>query len=54
MKNDTGCEDDCEDMVIISAFLEYIYRIRKASPKEMTALKNNWKDYSRIRSVLKL
>ncbi len=54
MKNDQGCQDDCEDMVIISAFLEYIYRIRKASPKEMTALKNNWKDYSRIRSVLKL
>ena len=48
------CQDDCEDMVIISAFLEYLYRIRKASPKEMTALKNNWKDYSRIRSVLKL
>ena len=48
------CKDDCEDMVIISAFLEYLYRIRKASPKEMTALKNNWKDYSRIRSVLKL
>jgi acetyl-CoA carboxylase biotin carboxylase subunit len=54
MKNDQGCQDDCEDMVIIAAFLEYIYRIRKASPKEMTALKNNWKDYSRIRSVLKL
>lgn len=48
------CNGDCEDMVIITAFLEYLYQIRKASPKEMTALKNNWKDYSRIRSVLKL
>ena len=48
------CQEDCEDMVIITAFLEYLYKIRKASPKEMTALKNNWKDYSRIRSVLKL
>ncbi len=48
------CADDCEDIVIIAAFLEYLSRIRKASPKEMTALKNNWKDYSRIRSVLKL
>ncbi len=48
------CKHDCEDMVIITAFLEYLYQIRKASPKEMTALKNNWKDYSRIRSVLKL
>lgn len=43
-----------EDMAIITAFLEYHYRLRKATPKEMTALKNNWKDYSRIRSVLKL
>jgi acetyl-CoA carboxylase, biotin carboxylase subunit len=48
------CTDECEDMAIIAGFLEYLYRIRKASPKEMTALKNNWKDYSRIRSVLKL
>ncbi|MFW5687900.1 MAG: acetyl-CoA carboxylase biotin carboxylase subunit [Bacteroidota bacterium] len=54
MKNHQPCDDGCEDMVIIAAFLEYHYRIRKASPKEMTALKNNWKDYSRIRSVLKL
>ena len=54
MKNEDICKDDCEDMVVIAALLEYIYRIRKASPKEMTALKNNWKDYSRIRSVLKL
>ncbi len=49
-----GCKGECEDMVVIAAFLEYLYRIRKASPKEMTTLKNNWKDYSRIRSVLKL
>ncbi|MFW5663748.1 MAG: acetyl-CoA carboxylase biotin carboxylase subunit [bacterium] len=49
-----ACEGECEDMVVIAAFLEYLYRIRKASPKEMTTLKNNWKDYSRIRSVLKL
>jgi acetyl-CoA carboxylase, biotin carboxylase subunit len=49
-----ACAGECEDMVIIAAFLEYLERIQKASPKEMTALKNNWKDYSRIRSVLKL
>ena len=51
---DNPCDRDCEDMVIISAFLEYLEKIEKASPKEMTALKNNWKDYSRVRSVLKL
>lgn len=54
MKEHLPCDKNCEDMVVIAAFLEYLYRIRKASPKEMTALKNNWKDYSRIRSVLKL
>lgn len=48
------CDDRCEDIVIITAFMEYMRKIRKASPKEMTALKNNWKDYSRVRSVLKL
>jgi acetyl-CoA carboxylase, biotin carboxylase subunit len=53
MQEDQCC-DSCEDMVIITAFLEYLNKIEKATPKEMTALKNNWKDYSRIRSVLKL
>lgn len=48
------CADECEDIVIIAAFLEYMSQIRKATPSEMTAIKNNWKDYSRIRSVLKL
>ncbi len=53
MKDET-CDEHCEDMVMISALMEYLRKIRKASPKEMTALKNNWKDYSRVRSVLKL
>ncbi len=53
MDNDP-CKDECEDMVMITAFLEYLARINKAAPKEATSLKNNWKDYSRIRSVLKL
>jgi acetyl-CoA carboxylase, biotin carboxylase subunit len=51
---DDDCIGNCEDMAVIAAFLEYLDKIRKASPAEMTALKNNWKDYSRIRSVLKL
>ncbi len=53
MKEDP-CDQNCEDIVIITAFMEYLRKIEKASPKEMTALKNNWKDYSRVRSVLKL
>jgi acetyl-CoA carboxylase, biotin carboxylase subunit len=48
------CKAECEDMVIITAFLEYLERIERASPKEMTAIKNNWKDYNRVRNVLKL
>ncbi len=51
---DESCDELCEDIVMISALMEYLRKIRKASPKEMTALKNNWKDYSRVRSVLKL
>ncbi len=48
------CPDECEDIVIITAFMEYLRLVKKASPKEMTAMKNNWKDYTRVRSVLKL
>ncbi len=54
MINHDECDNDCENMAVIAAFLEYTARMEKASPAEMTALKNNWKDYSRIRSVLKL
>ncbi len=43
-----------EDMVIITAFIEYLDKMERASPREMTALKNNWKDYNRVRNVLKL
>ncbi len=53
MKEDP-CDQNCEDIVIITAFMEYLRKIEKASPKEMTGFKNNWKDYSRVRSVLKL
>jgi acetyl-CoA carboxylase, biotin carboxylase subunit len=48
------CGETCDDMVIITAFIEYLDKMEKASPKEMTALKNNWKDYNRVRNVLKL
>ncbi len=54
LSGEEPCDKICEDVVIITAFLEYLEKIRKASPKEMTAIKNNWKDYSRVRSVLKL
>ena len=53
MKEDP-CDQNCEDIVLITALMEYLRKIEKASPKEMTAFKNNWKDYSRVRSVLKL
>lgn len=54
LMHENPCDTSCEDMVIISTFLEHLEKMEKASPKEMTAMKNNWKDYSRIRSVLKL
>ncbi len=36
---DETCDEHCEDIVMISALMEYLRKIRKASPKEMTALK---------------
>lgn len=54
LMREDACDQVCEDIVIVTAFMEYLRKIEKASPKEMTALKNNWKDYSRVRSVLKL
>lgn len=54
LMHEEPCDEHCEDIVIITAFMEYMQKIEKASPKEMTALKNNWKDYNRVRNVLKL
>ncbi|MEE4178036.1 MAG: acetyl-CoA carboxylase biotin carboxylase subunit [Bacteroides sp.] len=53
MKEDR-CENSCEEIVMITALIEYLDKMEKASPKEMTALKNNWKDYNRVRNVFKL
>ncbi len=53
MRNDP-CDQNCEDIVIVTALMEYLQKLEKASPKEMTALKNNWKDFTRVRSVFRL
>jgi acetyl-CoA carboxylase, biotin carboxylase subunit len=54
LMKDDPCDGLCEDMVIITGFLEYLEKIEHASPKEMKTIKNNWKDYNRIRNVIKL
>ena len=54
LMHEEPCDENCEDIVMITAFMEYLTKVEKASPKEMTALKNNWKDYNRVRNVLKL
>lgn len=54
LMTDEDCDLRCQDIVIITAYMEYLYRLEKASPKEMTSLKNNWKDYNRVRNILKL
>lgn len=54
LMHEEQCDDHCEDIVMITALMEYLRKIKKASPREMTALKNNWKDYNRVRNVLKL
>lgn len=42
-----ACEDDCQDMVIIAAYFDFVNRINKVmSNKELNPAKNRWKKYS--------
>lgn len=43
-----------EDMVIIAALLEYRDKIEKATPQELKYIRNNWKDYTRVKNVMKI
>ena len=43
-----------EDMVMIAALLEYLNEIEKSSPKELKYIRNNWKDYTRVKNVMKI
>ncbi len=43
-----------EDMVMIAALLEYLEKIEESSPKELKYIRNNWKDYTRVKNVMKI
>ncbi|MBA4409158.1 MAG: acetyl-CoA carboxylase biotin carboxylase subunit [Bacteroidota bacterium] len=44
---ETKCEESCEDMIIISAYVEYLDRLNIAqTSKEMYTAQNRWKKYT--------
>lgn len=55
LKPRTNCDGQCEDVAIITAFFNYITKLEKIQPQAITKdLGNNWKDFGRKRSILRL
>ncbi len=49
------CGAECEDMAMITAFIDYLDKIAKIQPPKYTEeLGSNWKDFGRKRSILRL
>jgi len=49
------CGTECEDMAIISCFIDYLDKIEKIqSPAYTDELGSTWKDFGRKRNVLRL
>lgn len=49
------CGIECEDMAMITAFVDYLDKLEKIQPPKFTEeLASNWKDFGRKRNVLRL
>lgn len=49
------CGTECEDMAMITAFIDYIVKLEAIQPPKYTEeLGSNWKDFGRKRNVLRL
>ncbi len=49
------CGLECEDMAIISAFIDYLDKLERVQPPRFTGeLASTWKDFGRKRNVLRL
>ena len=49
------CGTECEDMAIITAFIDYLDKLAEIQPPKYTEeLGSNWKDFGRKRNVLRL
>jgi acetyl-CoA carboxylase biotin carboxylase subunit len=49
------CGTECEDMAIITCFIDYLDKIEKIQPQKFTdEFASTWKDFGRKRSVLRL
>lgn len=50
-----ACGTECEDMAMITAFIDYLDKMARIQPPRYTEeLGSNWKDFGRKRSVLRL
>lgn len=55
LKPRKNCDGQCEDVAIITVFFDYITKLEKIQPQAITKdLGNNWKDFGRKRSILRL
>ncbi|MDA3942323.1 MAG: acetyl-CoA carboxylase biotin carboxylase subunit [Bacteroidetes bacterium] len=55
LKPRKNCSGRCEDVAVIAAFFDYINKLEKIQPQAITKdLGNNWKDFGRKRSILRL
>ncbi|MBZ0243101.1 MAG: ATP-grasp domain-containing protein, partial [Bacteroidales bacterium] len=55
LKPRKSCDGQCEDVAIITVFFDYITKLEKIQPQAITKdLGNNWKDFGRKRSILRL
>jgi len=49
------CSTECEDMAMITAFIDYLDKLEQIQPPKYTEeLGSNWKDFGRKRNVLRL
>lgn len=50
-----SCDNQCEDVAIITVFFDYLNRLEKIQPQAITKnLGSSWKDFGRKRSILRL
>jgi len=42
-----------QDLVMIASLMEYLDKVKPVQPEAKATRKNNWKDYNRVRNVMK-
>jgi len=52
MQAGSNTETD-QDLVMIASLMEYLEQVKAVEPESKASQKNNWKDYNRVRNVMK-